>query len=80
MNLLLLARKQEIEDRTQEEPGSFRILVDGELPTCCAGLNGQKNCKYYIKGYEPIPGYRYCGWFGRDDHSCMLPDKKCRPR
>lgn len=64
------------------ENGDFRIATYEDLPTCCAGLNGQKNCKYYRKGFEPIPGYRYCGWFGRNDHSCMRPDKviKRRPK
>lgn len=81
MSLLTLARQQK-KIEVIPENNDFRIATYEDLPTCCAGLNGQKNCKYYRKGFEPIPGYRYCGWFGRNDHSCMRPDKviKRRPK
>ena len=81
MSLLTLARQQKKMEVIPEK-GDFKIGMDEELPTCCAGLNGQRNCLYYRKGFEPIPGYRYCGWFGKMDHSCMRPAKviKRRPK
>lgn len=53
------------------EDGDFRLTDEvGGLPTCKAGLNGQPLCKYYRKGHEAVPGYRYCLWFGINSHSC----------
>lgn len=70
MSLLTLMQQQKKLEVIPEE-GDFRITDNGDLPTCRAGIDGQKQCKYYRKGFEPIPGIRYCGWFGRNDHSCM---------
>lgn len=77
MSLLTAVRQQKKMEVIPEE-GDYRIMVDEDLPTCSAGLDGQKNCKYYRKGFEALPGYRYCGWFGRNDHSCMRPAKNIR--
>lgn len=77
MSLLTIARQQKKMEVIPEK-GDFKIGMDEELPTCCAGLDGQRNCKYYRKGFEPIPGYRYCGWFGKMDHSCLRPNKTIR--
>ena len=77
MSLLTLIRQQKKVEVIPEE-NDYRIMVDGYLPTCMAGIEGQKQCRYYMKGFEPIPGSRYCGWFGRDDASCMRPEKTKR--
>ena len=37
---------------------------------CCAGLNGQHLCRFYIKWKKVLPNVFTCKWFDRDTHDC----------